>query len=144
MNIYVLLEQLKRHEGFRSYAYSDSLGFLTIGYGRLIDRRRGGGISIDEATMLLSNDVRNTTRQLEQALPWWKDLDDVRQRVLANMAFNLGVPGLLKFRKTLAHVQAGEYEQASEQMKRSLWATQVGDRADELAIMMKTGKDLVQ
>lgn len=143
MNRYVLIEQLKRHEGFRAYAYHDSLGYLTIGYGRLIDRRKGGGITVDEATVLLSNDVNEVVKELWQALPWIEGLGDVRQRVLCDMAFNMGVPGLVKFTRTLDFIQRGEFGSAANQMLQSLWARQVPNRARTLAEMMRTGKDPV-
>ena len=44
-----LLTPIRKHEGSRACAYRDTRGCLTIGYGRLIDARRGGGISHAEA-----------------------------------------------------------------------------------------------
>lgn len=75
---------------------------------------------------------------------WWRELDDVRQRVLLDMGFNLGVWGLMKFRKTLGHVQAHNFEHASIEMLDSKWAEQVGGRAKALSQMMRTGKDYIK
>ena len=72
-------------------------------------------------------------------VPWWKDLDDNKQRVMANMAFNLGLPRLSKFVKFLKAVQDSDWEKASEEMMDSKWATQVGDRAKRLKIKMLKG-----
>ena len=52
-----LLNPIRKHEGFRSGAYCDTQGYLTIGYGRLIDARRGGGITDAEAEFLLAGDI---------------------------------------------------------------------------------------
>jgi lysozyme len=134
-----LRRQLKLHEGFRSHAYQDSLGFWTIGIGRLIDKRKGGGITEDEAYYLLENDIIEKERELFARFPWIGKLDDARQRVLLDMAFNLGVPGLAGFKNTLAHVEAGRYAQAAENMLKSKWASQVGIRARRLAKAMETG-----
>lgn len=138
----ILIAQLKRDEGFRSSAYKDSLGFLTIGYGKLIDSRKGGGITQEEGEYLLNNEVKRVIDQLDEKIPWWKELDDTRQHVLINMCFNLGIHGLLGFRNTLARIKAGLYEEAAKNMLLSKWAEQVSNRAHRLAEMMRTGKDI--
>lgn len=138
-NDLVLLDELVRDEGLVLHAYNDSLGYITIGVGRLIDQRMGGGITREEAYYLLKNDVAKVQKQLDQKLPWWRKLDDVRQRVLINMAFNLGINGLLGFKLTLRAVEEGQYELAAKYMLHSRWAIQVGDRATRLAAMMRTG-----
>lgn len=142
-----LLVDLERDEGFVSYAYLDSEGYWTIGIGTLIDRRKGGGITHDEAVYLLRNRVAKFEKELDSALPWWRTLDPVRQRVIVNMAYNLGVgsntpprTGLLAFVNTLAAVREGRWEDASRGMLSSRWASQVGARANRLAEAMKTGK----
>jgi lysozyme len=134
-----LQRQLIADEGIRLYAYKDSLGYLTLGCGRLIDRRLGGGITMVEAMYLLDNDIDKCVRQLVGALPWFTALDAVRQTVLCNMCFNLGITRLLKFKNTLAAVERGDYEAAALGMMQSKWATQTGARAERLAKMMKTG-----
>jgi lysozyme len=58
---------------------------------------------------------------------------------MIDMCFNLGIGGLLEFKNTLASIQSGDYQKASEQMLQSKWATQVGNRATELSEMMKEG-----
>jgi lysozyme len=140
MNIPALLSQLEEHEGFRSSAYTDSEGWLTIGVGRLIDKRKGGGISKAEARVLLINDVDRVVNQLVAALPWWSELDDVRQNVLIEMGFQLGVPGLLKFKNTLRAVEAGVWHVASSGMLASKWAKQTPKRAEKLAQQMLSGR----
>lgn len=136
----LLLEELLRDEGFVPHAYTDSLGYLTIGVGRLIDKRKGGGVTKEEALYLLGNDVDRFVTELDQKIPWWRNLNPTRQRVMINMAFNLGVPGLLKFKNTLAMIKAGDYDGAAAGMLKSLWAKQVGNRAVRLSKMMKDGK----
>lgn len=142
MNKAKLTKELRRDEGVVPFAYEDHLGNLTIGVGRLIDKRKGGGLSDDEIDYLLSNDIDRFEKQVIDALPWYGRLDDVRQRVLVNMAFNMGVGGLLGFKNTLAMVERGDYAGAAKGMLASKWATQVGDRAKRLSKMMETGKDV--
>lgn len=140
-----LLEQIKRHEGKvkkgdRHVAYQDHLGYWTIGYGRLVDEKLGGGLTDGEANFLLRNDVTQCYAELAQAYPWIDDLDVARRDVLVNMCFQMGLTRLSKFVQTLAMVRAGDYKGASEEMLRSRWAEQTFNRAKELAIQMETGE----
>ena len=134
-----LTQQLNRDEGREKAAYQDHLGFWTIGVGRLIDSRKGGGLRDDEMDYLLRNDINDRIDALTRALPWFQNLDDARKGVLLNMAFQMGTDGLLAFKNTLAEVRAGDYSTASEMMLQSKWATQTPERAMRLAVQMKTG-----
>ena len=136
MDVNALCDELTRDEGFKLKPYRDTVGKLSIGVGRNLD---DVGISSEEAGILLSHDIDRTVDALDAAIPWWRSLDDVRQRVLANMAFNMGVAGLLGFKNTLAAVRDGRYADASAGMLASKWAGQVGARAARLASMMQKG-----
>ncbi len=135
-----LIEMITRDEGRVRHAYQDHLGFWTIGVGRLIDSRKGGGLSEDEIDYLLTNDIKRKTAEVAKALPWVSRLDGARQAVLVGMAFQMGTEGLLKFRNTLAMVQAGDYEGAARGMLQSLWARQTPERAARMAKQMRTGE----
>lgn len=139
-NDQLLIAELLRDEGFVPHAYKDSLGYWTIGIGRLIDQRRGGGISRDEAEYLKANDIRRFKAALDRKAPWWRDLDPVRRRVILNMTFNMGEGWIDKFTNTVAHIRGGRWEAAASGMLASAWARQVGDRAKRLAQMMRTGR----
>ena len=134
-----LNEQLRRDEGEVLSAYPDSLGYLTIGVGRLIDKRRNGGITPDESAYLLNNDIKRKTAEVFAALPWVKDLDQIRLNVLINMAFQMGIDGLLAFKTTLSLVQGGNYDKAAENMILSKWHSQTPERCERLAKQMRTG-----
>jgi len=131
-----LRAQLVRHEAMKLKPYVDTVGKLTIGVGRNLD---DVGITVDEANYLLSNDIDRVIRGLTVRYPWFVGLDPVRQSVLVNMAFNLGLAGLATFTRTLGSVERQQYGLASGQMLESKWARQVGSRAGELAAMMRTG-----
>lgn len=136
-----LTAQLRRDEGQRPLAYQDHLGYWTIGVGRLIDSRKpGAGLRPDEIDYLLKNDIADRVQALTKALPWFDRLDEARQGVLLNMAFQMGTAGLLAFRQTLGLVRDGEYTEASEQMMKSKWAEQTPGRAKRLSEQMKTGE----
>lgn len=134
-----LTRQLKGDEGVRTSAYQDHLGYWTIGVGRLIDARKGGGLRSDEIAYLLNNDIDDRIDALTRALPWFQNLDDARKGVLLNMAFQLGTEGLLNFETTLALIRDGKYENAAHAMLQSRWATQTPKRAKRMADQMRTG-----
>mgnify|MGYP001023309749 CR=1 FL=1 len=134
MDINLMRKELIRDEGLRLKPYKDTVGKTTIGIGRNLD---DVGISKDEAYLMLDNDIQRTSDSLDKNLPWWKTLDEVRQRVILNMAYNLGINSLLGFKNTLAAIQAGRYNDAADGMLASKWATQVGARATRLADMMR-------
>ena len=134
------VDQLRRHEGEVLNAYQDHLGFWTIGVGRLIDKRKGGGISKEESEMLLSNDVNKVVSELNTRLPWFNNLSDPRKAVLINMGFQLGIAGLMGFSKTLSLIENGRYAEAADQMLLSKWATQTPKRAVEMSEQMRTGQ----
>jgi len=141
INHQALVDQVRAHEGCVLHAYSDSLGFTTIGVGRMIDARKGGGITLEEAEYLLGHDLLAAHHDLELTLPWWAELSEVRQRALIELRFCLGMAGLMLFRWTLAHLKAGEYEAAATSLLASRWAQQVGSRRSErLAEMLREGR----
>lgn len=133
-----MIQQLRLHEGERLKPYRCTAGKLTIGVGRNLEDR---GITAEESAYLLNNDIDREWKALQTNLPWVTGLNDVRQRVLLDMSFNLGIAGLMKFKNTLATIQRGDYERAASMMLDSLWARQVGRRAQRLAQMMRTGTD---
>lgn len=138
MNILQLIDDLIRDEGEQLKPYQDTVGKWTIGVGRNLTDR---GISKEESRLFLQHDIDDHIKALDHFLPWWKNLDDVRQRALANMCFNLGIAGLLGFKNMLTALQAGEWNEAGNQAKNSRWYNQVGKRAERIVFMIKTGID---
>lgn len=132
-----LTVQLRRDEGEVLHEYKDSLGFSTIGVGRLIDKRKGGGITREEAAYLLRNDLNKVDLQLQERLPWTVTLSEPRRGVLLNMAFQMGVDGLMGFKNTLTMIEQGEYAKAASNMLLSRWAQQTPERAERLAKQMR-------
>ena len=108
-----------------------------MGFGRNLDNK---GITAREAELMLENDVLYLSSVLPSKIKFFNQLDKVRADILVNMAFNLGVNGLLKFKKMLTAIGDGYFELAAKEMLDSKWARQVGDRALELAQQMKTGE----
>lgn len=132
----LLIAELKRDEGWKNHLYQDSVGKWTIGCGRNLSDR---GVSDGEISDMLQNDISDAALQLCLHIPWWETLDDVRQRVLLNMTFNMGIGTLLTFTNTLGAIKAGKWSDAATGLRASLWARQVGQRAERLATAMETG-----
>ena len=130
-----LTRWLEHHEGVKLKPYYCTGGKLTIGVGRNLE---DVGISRSEAQFMLENDIIRVMKQMDESIPIWRDQSPVRQLVLLDMAFNLGVFGLTKFQNTLAFIEAGDYDAAAEEMLNSRWAEQVGARAMNLASAMKS------
>ena len=133
-------ELLLKEEDFVKHAYKDHLGYWTIGIGRLIDKRKGGGISFEEAQYLLCNDVEDKEEELDHRLPWWRELNEARRTVILAMAFQMGVSGLLKFKATLRAIRSQDWETAGRGMRSSLWYRQTTARAERMAKVMEAGR----
>lgn len=127
-------DQLIRYEGLRLHVYKCPAGFQTIGVGRNLE---GKGITEEEAMILLHNDISEVKSGLKDKYNWFDDLDEKRQSVIINMAFNLGMSGFGKFKKMISAIESFDWNEASVQMTNSRWATQVGKRAEELSEIMK-------
>lgn len=154
----ILAAELVRDEGERLKVYLCTAHRRTIGVGRNLDdvgisaaETRDLGITVascvregitrQQSRALLDKDIRRCEADLDRRLPFWRTLDPVRQRVLLNMCFNLGIKGLLGFVNTLNLVRQGRYAAAAVNMLKSKWADQVGARAERLSDMMRDGTE---
>ncbi|BBN80535.1 lysozyme [Pseudoalteromonas sp. A25] len=132
----MLKEQLLRYEGLSLKPYQCTQGKVTIGIGRNLTDR---GITLEEANFLLSNDIKDVLVQVSSNISVFNTLNEARKLILLDMAFNLGVAGLTKFKKMIAALEGQNYEDAAREMLDSRWANQVGHRAKELAEKMIEG-----
>ena len=139
MNKDKLIEELIKDEGYKYEIYLDHLGYPTFGVGHLVlekDEEHGKpvGTPVSEERILecLSKDIDIVCDELDMKDPWWRNLDDNRQRVMANMCFNLGHQRLSNFKKFIGAMQISDWETAAVEMMDSKWAGQVGNRAIRL------------
>jgi len=131
-----MLSLLIADEGLRLKPYKDTVGKLTIGIGRNLD---DVGITEAEAKYLCLNDIAGVERDLDRALPWWRQLSEKRQLVVASMAFQMGAGGLQGFPKFLSALKREDWPGAAAEMADSLWAAQTPARCGRLAKMMTEG-----
>jgi len=144
-----MITDLKKHiilsEGFRQKLYRDTSertgfegkqGKLTIGYGYNIDDL---GLPEDICMMLLDRKLAESIDTLSEKLPWTDGMDEVRRGVFIEMLYNMGWPTFSAFKGTISAAERGDYKLTSEHMLDSLWARQVGIRAERMAKMMETG-----
>ncbi|KDC51949.1 hypothetical protein TW82_08980 [Pseudoalteromonas fuliginea] len=132
-----LKAQLLRYEGLSLKPYRCTEGKLTIGIGRNLEDK---GLSLDEVDYLLNNDINNVIAQVAVHIRVFKLLNETKKIILLDMAFNLGVAGLCKFKNMLRALEDKNYPLAAAEMLDSRWAKQVGVRADELAQKMALGE----
>lgn len=135
-----LERQLRAEEGSSRWAYADHLGFMTIGIGRLCDKRKpGSGLSDEEQSYLLDNDMAAKLKELLKAVPWINELDPPRKDALLNMSFQMGAAGLAKFVNSLALLRAKRYAESADNFMQSLWARQTPERAKRVTDQIRLG-----
>jgi lysozyme len=151
-NLKRLIAELRRDEGVRYSVYKDTKGIDTVGVGHNLQAKplpAGWKCPLNDTQVdsLLDDDLEDVFHDLDRNLPWWTDLNDVRQRVMANLCFNMGITRLLGFVKALTAARQGKYDTSADELLNSAWASQVGiydkngqpGRALRLAIMMRKG-----
>jgi|SRR5579872_481212 len=131
-----IADQLRRDEGLRLKPYADTKGKITIGYGYNLTEN---GITTEIAELWLARKIAATQTGVSTKVPWSDGMEQVRRAVLWNMAYNMGVEGLLEFHDMLGLAAKGNYSDAARAMLASLWAKQVGDRAFRLSGQMAEG-----
>lgn len=132
-----LIALIKLHEGFSPRLYPDR-GAWSIGYGH--NCTTGPPLSREAAEHIMLDDLDAAWQEVSESIPWFRNLDDVRQAVLADMSYNMGVRVLLRFVMMIDALGQRDYHRAAAEMLNSQWATQVGERARRLARMMETGQ----
>jgi lysozyme len=130
----IALPRLKLEEGYRKHYYKDTLGFLTIGYGLNLD----AGMSEPLAATILEWFVENTYSQIS-GYDWYQACDEVRQSVLIDLAFNMGLAKLLGFQHMLAACKVQDWGTAADELQNSTWFTQVGTRGPALVALLRNG-----
>ena len=131
-----LKEWIKKCEALELHPYTDTVGKLTIGYGRNLE---DNGISAEEADYLFNNDFARCQRELAECA-WYQGQPEGVQAALINMCFNLGLPRLKGFKRMIAALLAKNYTLVAQEALNSKWATQVGQRAKDVAVMLREGK----
>lgn len=138
MDVREAMQMTKNFEGYSSHLYKCPAGYLTIGYGRNIEKR---GISKEEAEFMFQNDYNNAIKDLRTLLVKNSiDIVNIPQDVLfalTDMMFNMGYERLSKFKKLLYELKKGSYEGVAREMKDSKWYTQAGNRSKKLVEIVK-------
>jgi len=124
---------LKSDEGWRPNVYEDHLGYKTIGFGFLVDDRKGDGMPEEIGEIWLNYEIDAFERGLKLALSNWSRYPDQIQRALLNMSYQMGIGGLLGFRNTLRLIDDGRYQEAATEALNSRWAEQTPERAGRVA-----------
>jgi len=131
-----LIEDLHREEGWVPHAYQDHLGYWTIGPGILIDERKGGHIPRFIADQWMMHIITQKIAELDRRIPWFITQPDDVRRALANMAYQMGVDGVLKFKKMLLALESGDRKFAAIEALDSKWASQTPERASRVTKLL--------
>jgi lysozyme len=136
-----LTADLNSEEGRRKSAYRDSLGYWTIGVGRLIDARLKAGLRDPEIDLLLANDLQEKLADI-QGEPWFLACAawEPRQRALLDWYFQLG-HHVYGFVATLQAIANKDFAQAARRMRQSLWHKQTPARAERVIRKIENGTD---
>lgn len=138
MNLAMLSADLKREEGYSPTVYKDTEGLWTVGHGFLVDpSRHGCGLTPAECDMILHHRIQAVVADLRSRLPWFPEAPEQVQRALANMAYQLGVAGVMRFAKTLELLRLRKYEDAAREALDSKWAEQTPARARRIADLFR-------
>jgi len=127
-------EKIKHSEGFNGEPYKDTLGVPTIGYGTKLP------LDENEAELIMKHRLNKKIYELLDYKPFVSNLPDEKQEVLYEMAYQLGVGGLLLFKRMWSALKSADFEKASEEMLDSLWANQTPERAKRLSETMRGTK----
>ena len=128
-----LINRIKRHESWRAKPYPDPIhgwAVPTFGYGFTY-------LTPEEGDIILKNRILMIQSVLQQKIGFFHRLPPEVKDVLVEMAYQLGVPGLLQFKKTLRYLAAGKYRAAAAEMLDSKWHKQTPKRAEELANIVR-------
>jgi len=129
MNTSALLDTLRSDEGFRPYVYDDTEGFATIGYGFLVDARKGVGLPRPVAEFWLQYAVNERLAELQRLWPAFNDQPAEVKDAIGNMVYQLGPAGVMKFKRMLAALEAGDRATAADEAEDSAWFAQTPNRA---------------
>lgn len=130
-------EWIKSHEGYSSFPYLCTSNRVTIGWGHNLDDL---GITPFEAEFILDNDIERCIKELSQ-FSWYASQPENVQAALINMCFNMGISRLLGFKRMITALNNQDYTKAAMEALDSKWATQVGQRAKDVALMMRQGHE---
>ena len=145
--IEIVKEDLVRHEGYVAEIYLDTEQLPTFGIGHLVtedDMEHGWPVGTpvtDERILdVFHKDCDVAYKDACALVLNFAGQAPDAQRVLVNMAFNLGRNRLSKFKKMLKAVNEGKYLVAANEMIDSKWYSQVGNRSKELVDIMKDAR----
>ena len=136
MNKEPIKAQVRDDEGWDPFPYPDHLGFQTIGYGFLIDKKKGGGLPRVVAEFWLDYLIDERINHFRRRWPPFDKQAPVVQNALLNMSYQLGVNGVLNFKQMIRALERGDRAEAKRQALDSVWATQTPERAQRVAAVI--------
>tara|TARA_R100000664_G_scaffold34090_2_gene53904 strand:- start:475 stop:885 length:411 start_codon:yes stop_codon:yes gene_type:complete len=125
-----LIEQIKKHEGFRPTVYQCTEGYDTIGYGFAV---KDLYLSKDICDIILTEKLAKLQLDISNKFEWFENSPEVVKNAVINMCYQLGLAGFSKFKKTIYYLETEQYQEAAIECLDSLWARQTPNRAEEIS-----------
>ena len=130
-----LFKRIKHHEGYRPEVYNCSEGYPTIGIGFTIK-----DLYLDEdiADMILDRKLIKLIKRVRDKFDWLDDVPHEVQGVLVEMAYQMGLSGVCKFKNALKYMEHQNWERAADEMLMSRWHKQTPNRCKELSNIIRS------
>ena len=125
-----LIDDLKKHEGFKPTVYEDTEGYDTIGYGFAI---KDLYLSKEVCDIILIEKIAELKLNITKKFEWFEHSPDVIQNAVINMCYQMGISGFSKFKQTIYYLETEQYDEAATECLDSLWAKQTPHRAKEVS-----------
>ena len=140
LDIEQLKQDIEAEEGRVAHVYKDHLGYYTIGVGKMVDERKGGALPDSIIDAILDHDIRQFIKELDTRAPSWQEHPPSVCRAITNMAFQMGVPALMNFKKMWLALDRNDYRRAADEALKSKWAKQTPERAIRMAGMIRNAE----
>ena len=140
LDIEQLKQDIEAEEGRVAHVYKDHLGYYTIGVGKMVDERKGGALPDSIIDAILDHDIKQFIKELDTRAPSWQEHPESVCRAIAGMAFQMGVPALMNFKKMWLALDRNDYRRAADEALKSKWAKQTPERAIRMAGMIRNAE----
>lgn len=147
------LNMFKENEGYKTKVYKDTKGNRTVGIGFNLEDAgnkqflKKAGISLDEilggreltdreVITLYNHSLTQAFKDAKQFDPQFTKRPEPVKKALVDMAFNLGLTKLNKFKKMRTALMQNDYKVAADEMVDSNWYKQVKTRGPRTVKLM--------
>ncbi len=136
MDYRFLKKRIKKNEGFSYTAYKDQLGNPTIGYGHLIKPNEKylflNKQNKTKLNKLFEEDFNKALVSFNKHFNKPKIRSKKNNELIIEMIFQIGISGVLNFKKMIKQIENNNNHLAALEMLDSLWYLQTPRRVESL------------